>query len=97
WIGGLWLLPLVLTKPPVPDAGGFWLTALDVGQGTAVVVRTQAHTLVYDAGPKFSERFNTGEAVVLPYLRAMGIDRIDRLLISHGDNDHIGGAWALME
>lgn len=94
--GILWLLPLVLAKPPAPGDGEFWLTALDVGQGTAVVVRTREHTLVYDAGPKFSDRFNTGEAVVLPYLNSLGVDRIDRLLISHGDNDHIGGAWALI-
>jgi competence protein ComEC len=97
WVGVLWLLPLLLAKPPVPGAGEFWLTALDVGQGTAVVVRTQRHTLVYDAGPRFSGGFNTGEAVVLPFLYSLGISRIDRLLISHGDNDHIGGAWALLE
>jgi competence protein ComEC len=97
WVGALWLLPMVLTKSPVPAVGEFWLTALDVGQGTAVVVRTHEHALVYDAGPKFSERFNAGEAVVLPYLRSLGINRIDRLLISHGDNDHIGGAQALID
>lgn len=96
-IGVLWLLPLVLAKPPSPGDGEFRLTALDVGQGTSVVVQTRRHTLVYDAGPRFSERFDTGEAVVLPYLNALGINRIDRLLISHGDNDHIGGAAALIK
>lgn len=97
WVGILWLLPLMLATPPVPRDGEFWLTALDVGQGTAVVVRTREHTLVYDAGPKFSDRFNTGEAVVLPYLQSLGVNRIDRLLISHGDNDHIGGAQVLID
>lgn len=96
-IGVLWLLPLALAKPPAPGDGEFRLTALDVGQGTAVVVQTRRHTLVYDAGPRFSERFNTGEAVVLPYLNSLGVNHIDRLLISHGDNDHIGGAEALID
>jgi len=61
-----------------------------------VVVETQHHTLVYDAGPKLSEQTDAGENVVLPFLRARQIKKIDRLVISHGDNDHIGGAGALL-
>ena len=72
-------------------------TLLDVGQGLASVVRTQHHTLVYDTGPRFSAQFDAGEAVVVPYLRQMGVDRVDSLVVSHGDNDHIGGADSLRE
>lgn len=68
---------------------------LDVGQGLAVLVRTQEHELLYDAGPRFGE-FDTGERVVLPSLRALDVRRLDMLLISHADNDHAGGAAAIL-
>lgn len=97
WTGVLWLLPMLLAKTPTPAAGEFRLSALDVGQGTAVVVQTQRHTLVYDTGPMFSESFDTGQAVLIPYLRASGVKRVDILLVSHGDNDHIGGAASLLD
>jgi competence protein ComEC len=72
------------------------MTLLDVGQGLATVVQTQRHTLVYDAGPRFSEAFDTGAAVVVPFLRARGLRSIDTLVVSHGDNDHIGGVASLL-
>jgi competence protein ComEC len=91
WVGAVWLLPLFLVRPPVPTAGEIWFTLLDVGQGLAAVVRTERHVLVYDAGPRFSASFDTGESVVVPYLRHAGVRRIDALVVSHGDNDHAGG------
>ena len=91
-----WLaLPLLLLplKPtPTINEGDLVLTALDVGQGLAVIVQTRDHVLVYDVGPRFGDDFNTAEAVVIPFLKHQGIRRIDRLVISHGDNDH-AGAW----
>ena len=95
WVGTIWLLPLVLVSPPAPAAGEAWFTLLDVGQGLAAVVRTQTHTLVFDTGPRYG-KFDTGDAVVEPYLRAAGVQRIDTLIISHGDNDHIGGAVSVL-
>jgi competence protein ComEC len=59
-------------------------------------VQTQHHTLVYDAGPRFSETFDTGAAVVVPFLRHSGVRTLDRLIVSHGDNDHIGGVASLL-
>lgn len=96
-IGGLLLVPMLVVSvhPPVPDSG-FRLTLLDVGQGMAVVVRTASHTLLYDAGPRYGDRFNTGAAVVVPYLRSLGITRLDRLIVSHGDSDHAGGVGSVI-
>jgi competence protein ComEC len=96
WLGILWLLPMVLLRPAAPMAGAAWLTLLDVGQGLAVVVRTATHTLVYDTGARYSARFDAGSAVILPYLRHEGLRRVSTLIISHGDNDHIGGSSALL-
>ncbi|HEY5683469.1 MAG TPA: DNA internalization-related competence protein ComEC/Rec2 [Sulfuricaulis sp.] len=95
WLGGVWLLPLFLIRPAGPAPGEAWLTLLDVGQGLAAVVRTQGHALLFDTGPRYGD-FDTGKAVVEPYLRASGVRRLDALLISHGDNDHTGGAFSVL-
>lgn len=92
WLGAVWLAPMLLVRPGPPAPGEVWFTLLDVGHGLAAVVRTHTHALVYDTGPRFSARFDAGRAVVVPYLRQQAIDRLDLLLVSHGDNDHIGGA-----
>lgn len=95
-LGAIWLLPLLLVHPPAPPRGQAWLTLLDVGQGLAAVVRTHRHTLVFDTGPGFPSGFNTGSAVVLPYLRHQGVATIDTLVVSHADNDHAGGLAGLI-
>ena len=95
WVGGVWLLPLFLVRPPPPAVGEVWFTLLDVGQGLAAVVRTHEHTLLFDAGPRFGD-FDTGKAVVEPYLRAVGVRRLDTFVISHKDSDHIGGAESVL-
>lgn len=97
WLGIVFLSPMILNSAPRPESGAYWLTLLDVGQGLAMVVETRNHILVYDTGARFSDYFNSGEAVVVPYLRHRGIDAIDLVLISHGDNDHIGGAASVFE
>lgn len=97
WLGALYLAPLFAWVPPAPPPGALRLTLLDVGQGLAAVVRTHRHVLVYDTGPRFGPEFDAGAAVLVPYLRSRGIRRIDRLVVSHGDNDHIGGAASLLQ
>jgi competence protein ComEC len=84
-----------LVRPPVPAEGEAWFSLLDVGQGLSAVVRTRGHTLVYDTGPAFASGFNTGSTVVLPFLKEGGVARIDTLVLSHGDRDHIGGFGGL--
>ncbi len=96
WLGLAMLLPLFIWQPARPLPGEFQLTVLDVGQGLASVIQTAQHTLVFDTGPKSSDSFDTGELVVLPWLRAQGIRQLDGLLVSHADNDHRGGADALL-
>ena len=96
WTGVLLLLPLFLVQPQTPGQGEALVTLLDVGQGLSTVVQTRHHVLVYDAGPRFSESFDTGQAVVVPYLRHRGVRHLDTLVVSHADNDHIGGVNSLL-
>lgn len=91
------LLPLVFWHSPRPAEASVKLTLLDVGQGLATVIETQKHVLVFDTGARFSSEFNMGSAVVVPYLRSVGYHQIDTLLVSHGDNDHAGGADAILQ
>jgi competence protein ComEC len=95
WLGGILLAPLVLVRPVMPQSGDVWLDLLDVGQGLSAVVRTRHHTLVYDTGPRFSQRFDAASAVLIPFLRSAGLERIDLLILSNADADHAGGAQVL--
>lgn len=94
-LGVLMLLPLVFSPQQRPAPGHAEVWMLDVGQGLSVLVRTHKHNLLYDAGPRFGE-FDTGERVVLPSLRALDARGLDLLLLSHADNDHAGGAEAIV-
>jgi competence protein ComEC len=89
------LLPVLLWQAPRPAAGQFELLAADVGQGNAVIVRTAAHTLVYDSGPRYSAESDAGHRVLVPLLRALD-ERVDLLVLSHRDSDHTGGAAAVL-
>jgi competence protein ComEC len=97
WVGAGLMLPLFLWLPPRPSPGELWLTVLDVGQGLAVVARTQGHALLYDTGPAFSDQVSAGERIVVPYLRASGVRRLDGVIVSHDDLDHSGGALAVLQ
>ncbi|NTV97070.1 MAG: MBL fold metallo-hydrolase, partial [Thiobacillus sp.] len=72
------------------------LDVLAVGQGLAVVVRTAAHTLVYDTGPRYASGEDAGARVVAPFLFGQGIGRLDGLVVSHEDADHSGGTRSLL-
>ncbi|MBA3772849.1 MAG: DNA internalization-related competence protein ComEC/Rec2 [Ramlibacter sp.] len=89
------LVPVLFWQAPRPDAGQFELLAADVGQGNAVIVRTAAHTLVYDSGPRYSPESDAGHRVLVPLLRALD-ERVDTLMLSHRDSDHTGGARAVL-
>jgi competence protein ComEC len=96
WLGVLWCLPLFAITPERPATGEFKLTILDIGQGTAAVVQTANHTLVYDTGPKWTDSTDAGSRLIAPYLRASGSSRIHGLVVSHLDIDHSGGARSLL-
>ncbi len=97
WLGLAGWLPLMLNAPAAPQSGEMWVTAFDVGQGTALLIETPNKRLLYDTGPVYSPDSDGGSRVILPYLKARGIDRLDGVIVSHSDTDHAGGALSLLE
>jgi competence protein ComEC len=97
WLGLCLLLPALLWPAPRPLAGEAWIEVLDVGQGLAVLVRTAQHALLYDTGPLYSAESDAGQRIVVPYLRATGVARLDALVVTHRDADHSGGVVAVQD
>ena len=92
WLGLILIVPMLIVRPPKPGPGELWLTLLDVGQGLSAVIRTANHAVLFDAGPDYQGANDAGRRIVMPYLRGEGIRRLDRMIVSHDDVDHAGGA-----
>ena len=95
---GLLCLPLILSvflRVTASKTAQWTLHLLDVGQGLAAVVEKDNRALVYDTGAAFGEDFSYSERVIIPFLNTRGLADIDFIVISHGDNDHAGGAQVL--
>lgn len=90
----LWL-PLLWPDRHLPRAGEAEVIVFDVGQGLSALVRTARHAVLYDAGPAVPDGYDAGERVVVPALQALGVRRLDAIVISHGDADHVGGFAAV--
>lgn len=97
WWGLFALLPMFLIPPAALPAGTLRLLIFDVGQGLAVVAQTRNHALLYDTGPDFSSEANSGNRILIPALRGMGITQLDGLLLTHNDSDHTGGARSILQ
>jgi len=97
WLGAAGLVPMFMVLPLPPGKGELRLAVLDVGQGLAVVAQTQKHALLYDTGPRYTADADSGSRIVVPYLRAAGINRLDGLIVTHDDSDHSGGAVSVLD
>lgn len=97
WAGWLGMLPMLLLAPQHPALGDMKVTVLDVGQGLSVVVQTATHTLLYDAGAKYSAQADAGGRIVLPFLQGEGVRHLDGFVVSHNDTDHSGGMTTVLK
>ena len=93
----LFLSPFQFFKSANLTRGEFRASVLDIGQGTAVLIETANRKLLYDTGPIQGKKDDAGQRIILPYLRGRGINQIDRMVISHSDSDHVGGAATLLK
>ncbi len=96
YLGAFMLLPMLYPAQTQVPPGEVRLTLLDVGQGLSLVVETQKHALLFDAGARYNESADQGKRVVLPYLHYRDIRQLDYVIVSHGDNDHIGGIFSVL-
>lgn len=96
WLALPAVMPVLLWSPQGPETGRFRATLLDVGHGLAVHVATARHSLLYDTGPRYGPFADAGERVLVPYLLGEGVQVLDRLVLSHDDIDHTGGAVSLL-
>ncbi len=96
WLAMPLVLALLIPPRELPGEGGFEVLAADIGQGTAVLIRTRAHVLLFDAGPQYSRESDAGQRVLVPLLRSRGDTQVDLLVLSHRDLDHVGGAKAVL-
>jgi len=97
WVGVIAFFPILLIAPLPPPEGALRLTVLDVGQGLSVVAQTRTHALLFDTGPGFGATADSGNRVIVPFLRASGIRRLDTMIVSHDDADHTGGAQSVLQ
>ena len=95
WAGWCLVLPALTWQPPRPQDGGWRLVALDVGQGSAIIVSTRNSDTLFDTGPKVGKS-DAGERIVAPVLRAFGIRTLAALVVSHPDLDHAGGLHGVL-
>jgi len=96
-LGILFLLPIFLIAPITPVENAARIIVFDVGQGLSVAVQTHNHAMLYDAGPDFAGESDSGNRILVPSLRGLGIAKLDGLMLSHNDIDHIGGANSVMQ
>ena len=92
WPGVLCWLPVFFS--PAYEVKGTYVQLYDVGQGLSLLIQRGPHSFLYDTGPAMG-RFDAGEQIVVPALHQSGVRQIDLMIISHGDNDHAGGAPAI--
>jgi len=95
---GLWSVSQWWVQAPVENRSVSLPQVIvwDVGQGLSVLVRHQKQALLYDTGPAIPGVFSAVESVILPNLRALGVQRLDALVVSHADGDHSGGLEQLV-
>lgn len=69
---------------------GFSMVVFDIGQGLAIYIETAEGNLLYDTGWG-NKTFAMASSTIIPFFRQQGINKLDKLIISHGDSDHSGG------
>ena len=95
--GIILILSMFLITPITPAANSARIIVFDVGQGLAVAVQTHSHAMLYDTGPNFAGESDSGNRILVPSLRGLGIVKLDGLMLSHDDIDHIGGTHSVMQ
>jgi len=91
----LCFVPVFTSRAPDSD---FKLTILDVGQGQAILLQSSQQKIMLDTGGYYDEtKFSIGQQILAPFLFSQGIARLDRVLLTHLDQDHSGALLPLSQ
>jgi competence protein ComEC len=91
--------PPTVTRSPIapPQAGDLRVAFFDVGEGdAALIILPDGRSFLVDTGGIAGGGFDVGDRIVGPELLMFGVRRLDTLVLTHGDFDHIGGAPAIL-
>lgn len=86
----------------------YWIDMIDIGQGDAILIRAPhlKYTILIDTGGKMEyeeaawkkrDTMSQTDTILLPYVKSLGISKIDLLILTHGDSDHVGNALTLIQ
>ena len=95
WLAGLLVLPALTGYQSAIVPPSLRVTVFDIGHGLSVLIQTERHNLLYDTGPAYRSG-DAASTAVLPALRALGVDHLDAIVVSHADSDHSGGAQSVL-
>ena len=95
WLGLFLIAPVFFPPVRLPPGEVARIDALDAGQGTAVLISTTDHSLLYDSGPGDGAGRDLAGSVIVPAVSQRGSSGPDRIIISHADLDHAGGVRTL--
>jgi len=96
-LAALLMLPMFLNRPEIPEPNTLKAILFDVGQGLSVAAQTRQHALLYDTGPDFANDADSGNRILIPVLRSLGIRELDGIILSHDDIDHTGGTASVIQ
>jgi competence protein ComEC len=88
---------IVVLLPTFWRQNDFFVNYIDVGQGDSILIGHDEHYALIDGGGNAMSVTDTGEYVVVPYLKSLGINHLDYCINTHPDADHIGGLFAVVD
>ena len=91
------LLAALMFPTPEKTQERLYITVLDIGQGTSILLQTAGKVLLYDLGPRYGNGNSATMSVVVPFLQNRGIHKVHTLVISHSDSDHAGDLQGFVE
>ena len=73
------------------------LYMIDIGQGDSFLLYDNYEAILIDTGGIFKSKINQAEDILIPLFKSLGIKKINKIIITHGDFDHLGNSYSLVD
>ena len=73
------------------------LYMIDIGQGDSFLLYDNYEAILIDTGGVFKSKTNQTEDILIPLFKSLGIKKINKIIITHGDFDHLGNSYSLVD